>query len=127
MHSTITTILATAAMFVAPALGQNATASNSTDLASLVDQLPQCALGCLQQSAASINCTSSDLPCLCDKSDQLIAAIGPCVFTSSCNSTEQSGKSQLSPPPPLQFTGLLAGLSRWLTVHPCHCRALQHR
>lgn len=93
MQLTVTTILATAAMLFAPALGENSTASDSNDLTSLVDQLPECALGCLEESAAAINCTSSDLPCLCDKADDLVTSIAPCVLTSSCNSTEQTRES----------------------------------
>lgn len=112
MQFTITTMLATAAMLVAPALGQNATASDSSDLTSLIDQLPGCAVGCLEQSAAAINCTSSDLPCLCDKSDQLVASIAPCVLTSSCNSTEQTRELQPSPTSPTSP----ACLRSWLTV-----------
>lgn len=96
MKITSNTILATSAVLIAPILAQNTTASSSapaatsTDLTSLVNQLPQCALGCLEESASSINCTTSDLPCLCNKSSQLVSAIAPCILTSSCNSNEQS-------------------------------------
>lgn len=104
----ITTFLATAAIFVASAAAQSAatptttgsasTTTGSGDLNSVVSQLPQCAITCLDSSAPTIGCTASDLTCLCSKSDQLVTAIGSCIlFNSGCSSEEQSRKSPLAP------------------------------
>lgn len=100
----ITTFLTTAAIFVASATAQSAatptttTAPTSTgssgNLNSLVSQLPQCAITCLDSSASTIGCNASDLTCLCSKSDQLVTSIGTCIlFNSGCSSEEQSRKA----------------------------------
>ncbi|CAN8097930.1 unnamed protein product [Discula destructiva] len=98
----LTTLLTTAAILVAPALGQTAipnatpslpmsTTATSTpgDVGSLVSQLPTCALSCLESAAQAISCSTSDLPCLCSKADQLIVDIGPCILFSSCSQSDQ--------------------------------------
>ncbi|KAI7776430.1 hypothetical protein LA080_005385 [Diaporthe eres] len=97
----ITTFFTTAAIFIASAAAQSATATGSAptststssggDLNSIVSQVPQCALTCLDSTATSIGCSASDLTCLCSKSDQLISSIGPCILLQSqCSSEEQS-------------------------------------
>ncbi|KAJ4393935.1 hypothetical protein N0V93_003152 [Gnomoniopsis smithogilvyi] len=103
------TLLASAAILIGPVFAQStsnsgstsvsasttsmtATASGATsaNIVSLVDQLPTCALPCLSSAATAINCTASDLPCLCSKSSQLATNIGPCVLFSSCSSDDQT-------------------------------------
>lgn len=99
----IITGLTAAAVLIASTVAQSptstgtaATASNS-DLPSLVSQLPECALGCLDTAAKSIGCDAADLTCLCSKSQDFIDAIGPCIFLSSgCTSDEQSQISSLA-------------------------------
>lgn len=98
----ITTFLTTAAIFIAPAVAQSATTGGAVptstssaggDLDSVVSQLPQCAITCLDSTASSIGCSASDLTCLCSNSDKLISSIGPCILLSSgCSSEEQSRK-----------------------------------
>lgn len=106
-----TTLLTTAAVLIASVLGQtpSGTATGSaasaapTGLVGLVDALPHCALGCLEDAATAINCTTSDLPCICGKSQELVTAITPCLFTQSpCSSEEKNGAS--SPPPSILVT-----------------------
>ncbi|KAL1867899.1 hypothetical protein Daus18300_006174 [Diaporthe australafricana] len=97
----ITTYLTTAAIFIASVAAQStqtptttgstSTSTSSSDLDSLVSQLPQCALSCLDSAATNIGCTASDLTCLCSKRDALISAIGPCILLNSgCSSDEQN-------------------------------------
>lgn len=104
----ITTFLTTAAMFVASAAAQStatpvttgsaSTSTGSGDLNSVVSQLPQCAITCLNSSATTIGCTASDLTCLCSKSDQLVTSIGTCIiFNSGCSSNEQTRKAAPRP------------------------------
>lgn len=97
----ITTFFTSAAIFIASAAAQSATTGGSAptstssggDLNSIVSQVPQCALTCLDSTASSIGCSASDLTCLCSKSDQLISSIGPCILLQSkCSSEEQSRK-----------------------------------
>lgn len=73
------------------------TAVPGGDLLGLVGQLPSCALGCLDDAAGNINCTTSDLTCLCSKSSELVGAIGPCLLLSSdCSSNETNSESFFS-------------------------------
>lgn len=96
----ITAFFTTTAVLIASAAAQSATATGSGstptstsggDLDSVVSQLPQCALTCLDSTASSIGCSASDLTCLCSNSDKLISSIGPCILLQSgCSSEEQS-------------------------------------
>ncbi|KAJ4423162.1 hypothetical protein N0V82_002156 [Gnomoniopsis sp. IMI 355080] len=100
MHSTA--LLSSAAVLVGQVFAQStsnvasasttatAPSSTKTDIVNLVDQLPTCALPCLDSAATAINCNASDLPCLCSKKDQLATNIGPCVLFSSCSSDDQT-------------------------------------
>lgn len=98
----IITFLSTTAVFIASAAAQSATTGGAVptstssaggDLDSVVSQLPQCAITCLDSTASSIGCSASDLTCLCSNSDKLISSIGPCILLSSgCSSEEQSRK-----------------------------------
>ncbi|KAG8169346.1 hypothetical protein KVR01_000091 [Diaporthe batatas] len=109
----ITTLLTTAAIFVASASAQSAEATPTTttaptstgsgsgsgsgsggDLNSLISQLPQCAITCLDSSAPTIGCSASDLTCLCSKSDQLVTSIGTCILLNSGCSPEEQGQIQ---------------------------------
>lgn len=109
----ITTFFTTAAIFVASAAAQSATTTGSAatstssgDLNSVVSQLPQCALTCLDSTASDIGCSPSDLTCLCSNSDKLISGIGPCILLQSgCSSEEQSRK--LAPTEPWNTPGLV--------------------
>ncbi|KAI3401987.1 hypothetical protein diail_3961 [Diaporthe ilicicola] len=100
----ITTYLTTAAIFIASAAAQSASTTSSAasssstgGLDSIVSQLPQCALSCLNTAAGDISCSASDLTCLCSKKDALIASIGPCILLNSgCSSSEQNQITSLA-------------------------------
>lgn len=104
----ITTFLTTAAVLIASAAAQSATTGGATptstssaggNLNSVVSQLPQCALTCLDSTASTIGCSASDLTCLCSNSQKLISSISPCILLSSgCSSEEQSRKSPPTEP-----------------------------
>ncbi|PSR79551.1 hypothetical protein BD289DRAFT_341641, partial [Coniella lustricola] len=66
-----------------------AATTTTTDLVTLVSELPSCALDCLSQAAKSISCDAADLTCLCGKSTAFATAIGPCILSSTCSSDEQ--------------------------------------
>lgn len=98
------TFLSSAVLLIGPVFAQSASnsattstaatapSSTTTDISTLVDQLPTCALPCLSSAATAINCTAADLPCLCSKSSELANNIGPCILFSSCSSTDQNSK-----------------------------------
>ncbi|KAF3761820.1 hypothetical protein M406DRAFT_333869 [Cryphonectria parasitica EP155] len=92
----ISSILTAAAVLAGPIVAQSvsiittAPATTTTDLTTVVSELPSCAIGCLEESAKIVNCSAADLTCLCGKSVQFAAAIGPCVLTSACSSSDQN-------------------------------------
>ncbi|KAH7367816.1 hypothetical protein B0T11DRAFT_276027 [Plectosphaerella cucumerina] len=57
--------------------------SDSGSLPSLVEQLPTCAVGCLNTAASDIGCAATDFSCLCGKSTELISSITGCLTNSS--------------------------------------------
>lgn len=83
--------------------------STATNLAGLVNQLPTCALDCLDQAAHDVNCVVSDLPCLCRKKGDLVGSIGPCILLSTnCSREEQN--SELQSPPEKSISSLCMDL-----------------
>ncbi|KUI55666.1 GPI-anchored protein 10 [Cytospora mali] len=97
------TTLTSAAVLIATTAAQSTTTTGSAaptttgDLGSLVSQLPECALGCLNTAATDIGCKASDLTCLCSKSSQLVSSIGPCIlFSSGCSSDQRDQISSLA-------------------------------
>ncbi|CAJ2509133.1 Uu.00g141590.m01.CDS01 [Anthostomella pinea] len=83
-------------LFAAFAAAQNST---STSLPNLVSELPQCALGCLNDSANSAGCAVTDFTCLCGTGkSKFINAIGTCVTLSAkCSSEDIKNATQLAP------------------------------
>ncbi|TPX08141.1 uncharacterized protein E0L32_010208 [Thyridium curvatum] len=75
----------------------SAASASSTDLPSLVSQLPRCALPCLESAAQSVNCQASDFTCLCAAQSKLLAALGPCIITSSCKPAEINTAKDVAP------------------------------
>lgn len=117
------TVFATAGLFVASVTAQQSASptatttpsstGNTTDLLTMVSELPTCALGCLEDAATDINCTAPDLKCLCSKSSELVAAIGPCLLLSSdCSSNDTNSTFFFS----LPFLSPKGHPS--LTIHP---------
>ncbi|ROW01318.1 hypothetical protein VMCG_05901 [Cytospora schulzeri] len=99
----ITTALTAVAFLIASTAAQSPTttgtaaAASTSDLPSMVSQLPKCALGCLDSAAKSIDCNAADLTCLCSNSSDFIEAIGPCIVLSSgCTSDEQDQITSLA-------------------------------
>lgn len=83
-------------LFAAVAAAQS-NSTNSTDLASLVAELPTCALDCLTTGASAANCTITDFSCICgDGKDQFIQSAGFCILSSSCSSEEKSNVTSLA-------------------------------
>jgi len=82
--------LVSLALFSALALAQ--TNGTSTDLATLVAQLPKCALKCFQSAATSVNCAPTSFTCLCDQSKRsaFTTSIGGCLLigTGGCSSDD---------------------------------------
>lgn len=95
------------ALFLAAAAGQSTTATvpsttsvgvvTSTDLPSLISQLPKCALSCLASSAKSIGCKPDDFSCLCANQGSFGGQIGPCILLSSCSASDLSKAAQIAP------------------------------
>ncbi|KAK7747455.1 hypothetical protein SLS53_001710 [Cytospora paraplurivora] len=106
------TLAAMAVLLLAPAFAQSTTTqaiitttttgsapatTTTSDVAGLVSQLPECALGCLSSAATDIGCNAADLTCLCSKSSDLISSIAPCILISSgCSDDQQSQISSLA-------------------------------
>ncbi|KAI1385802.1 uncharacterized protein F4822DRAFT_414190 [Hypoxylon trugodes] len=80
-------------LFVAVAAAQNST------LPDLVSQLPTCAAGCLNSSAQSAGCATTDFACLCgDKRESFISSITGCIALSSgCSGDDISKLQTLAP------------------------------
>ncbi|EXF79438.1 hypothetical protein COL5a_005123 [Colletotrichum fioriniae] len=75
----------------------SAASSSSTGLASLIAQLPSCAVGCLSTAASSIGCSATDFTCLCASQDKLISSLTPCVLTAGCSTTEIAAAAKIAP------------------------------
>lgn len=62
-------------------------AAQSSDVASLVAELPSCSLTCLLAGASAADCESMDYACQCGKQDVIVANATSCL-TSSCNTND---------------------------------------
>ncbi|KAK2615349.1 hypothetical protein N8I77_002112 [Diaporthe amygdali] len=62
-------------------------AAQSSDVASLVAELPSCSLTCLLAGASAADCESMDYSCQCNKQDVIVANATSCL-TSSCNTND---------------------------------------
>ncbi|KAL1859543.1 hypothetical protein Daus18300_009544 [Diaporthe australafricana] len=62
-------------------------AAQSSDVTSLVAQLPSCSLTCLLAGASAADCESMDYSCQCNKQDVIVANATSCL-TSSCNTND---------------------------------------
>lgn len=62
-------------------------AAQSSDVASLVAELPSCSLTCLLAGASAADCESMDYSCQCGKQDVIVANATSCL-TSSCNTND---------------------------------------
>ncbi|KAG6359204.1 hypothetical protein INS49_012724 [Diaporthe citri] len=62
-------------------------AAQSSDVASLVTELPSCSLTCLLAGASAADCESMDYACQCGKQDVIVANATSCL-TSSCNTND---------------------------------------
>ncbi|KAH6990160.1 hypothetical protein EDB80DRAFT_882167 [Ilyonectria destructans] len=58
--------------------------ASSTDLPSLLSQVPDCILGCLPDVGEEIGCKSTDLECLCSDIGALVAHMATCVPGNKC-------------------------------------------
>lgn len=67
-------------------------AAASSDLASLVAELPSCSLPCLEQGASAADCGTSDYSCQCSSQDTITANATSCL-TTSCSITNITSKS----------------------------------
>lgn len=87
---------ATQAISTTTSTGSAPATTTTGDVAGLVSQLPECALGCLSSAATDIGCNAADLTCLCSKSSDLISSIAPCILISSgCSGDQQNRKSHV--------------------------------
>ncbi|KAI3558520.1 hypothetical protein CABS01_07525 [Colletotrichum abscissum] len=75
----------------------SAASSSSTGLASLIAQLPSCAVGCISTAASNIGCSATDFTCLCASQDKLISSLTPCVLTAGCSTTEIAAAAKIAP------------------------------
>ncbi|KAH0425798.1 hypothetical protein CcaCcLH18_10741 [Colletotrichum camelliae] len=74
-----------------------AASSSSTDLSSLVAQLPSCAVGCLTKAASTIGCSATDFTCLCNSKDTLTSSLTTCILTAGCSTTEIATAAKVAP------------------------------
>lgn len=66
-------------------------AAASSDVSSLISQLPSCGQTCLVSGAAAANCEATDYSCQCDNEDTIIANSTSCIV-SSCSVSDISSK-----------------------------------
>lgn len=57
--------------------------ADSNSLPGLVDQLPRCAVGCLDTAAQNINCGVTDFACLCNNAEALGESMVSCILGGS--------------------------------------------
>ncbi|KAG8169108.1 hypothetical protein KVR01_001857 [Diaporthe batatas] len=62
-------------------------AAQSSDVASLVTELPSCSLTCLLAGASAADCESTDYACQCGNQDIIVTNATACL-TSSCNTND---------------------------------------
>ncbi|KAI3397911.1 hypothetical protein diail_10080 [Diaporthe ilicicola] len=67
-------------------------AAQSSDVTSLVAELPPCSLTCLLAGASAADCESMDYTCQCNKQDVIVANATSCL-TAACN-TQDIAKTQ---------------------------------
>lgn len=70
-------------------------AAQSSDVASLVTELPSCSLTCLLAGASAADCESMDYSCQCNKQDVIVANATSCL-TSACNTQDIASTSYSS-------------------------------
>lgn len=78
-------------LFAAAAAAQSSSGnSTSSDLSSVVAQLPQCALKCYRDQATDVGCSPGDFSCVCGaKRQDFLKGIGFCIAISSgCDSAD---------------------------------------
>ena len=71
-------------------------AAQSSDVASLVAELPSCSLTCLLAGASAADCESMDYSCQCGKQDVIVANATSCL-TTSCNTNDIASEFCSSP------------------------------
>ncbi|TDZ58252.1 hypothetical protein CTRI78_v005588 [Colletotrichum trifolii] len=86
-----------AGLVAAQSASQSASSADSTSLPSLVNQLPKCALGCLNDAATQIGCSATDFSCLCKAEDKLMSSLTPCVALAGCSTTELADAVEVAP------------------------------
>ncbi|POS78689.1 hypothetical protein DHEL01_v202932 [Diaporthe helianthi] len=62
-------------------------AAQSSDVASIIAELPSCSLTCLLAGASAADCESTDYSCQCGKQDIIVTNATSCL-TSSCNTND---------------------------------------
>lgn len=66
-------------------------AAASSDVTSLVSQLPSCSTACLADGASSAGCSSTDYSCQCENQDAITTNSSSCIST-SCSVSDISSK-----------------------------------
>lgn len=74
-----------------------AAAAASSDVSSLVSQIPSCADTCLDQGAAAASCGTTDYACQCEHQDTIASNATTCLV-SSCSVSDISSTCFFSPP-----------------------------
>lgn len=65
--------------------------AQSSDVSSLISELPSCGQTCLVNGAAAANCEATDYSCQCDNQDAIIANSTSCIL-SACSVSDISSK-----------------------------------
>lgn len=73
-------------------LAAAASSDSSSDLSSLVAQIPSCSTSCITKSAAAQGCGSSDYSCQCENQEVIATNAASCL-TSSCSIQNITGMS----------------------------------
>lgn len=61
-----------------------ACASSTTNITSLLDNLPSCSVNCIVNGVAQDGCTITDLRCGCSKINELTKTVSPCLAKAGC-------------------------------------------
>lgn len=101
-------------------LAAAASSDSSSDVTSLVAQLPTCSVSCLDQGATSAGCGTSDYSCQCEKQEAITANATSCLASSCALSNITSKRPAylaLHTPKPIR----LSTIADYVPSHPIRC------
>jgi hypothetical protein len=63
----------------------------ATDIATILSQLPKCAVKCLVEGASEHGCAPTDYVCQCSKTAEITRTVSPCMIRAGCDLEDLGG------------------------------------